>query len=138
VPRHLSHRRNDADSLTKFTQIIDYYLSDEGKVHLPEIHRLAQENTPESDDKLMHYAMEGIRLNGTFGSYRESHTHTTINDGGREVNIKPGDRIFVSFVSLSALSLTPEIRFIIADTVKKTGERSSGPEHLPEPERSAP
>ncbi|KKA23635.1 Peroxidase [Rasamsonia emersonii CBS 393.64] len=82
-----------------FTQIIDYYLSDEGKVHLPEIHRLAKENTPESDDKLLHYAMEGIRLNGTFGSYRESQTNVTINDGGRQVNIKPGYKVFVSFVS---------------------------------------
>ncbi|KAL1964166.1 hypothetical protein VTN77DRAFT_7254 [Rasamsonia byssochlamydoides] len=81
-----------------FTQIIDYYLSDEGKVHLPEIHRLAKENTPESDEKLLHYAMEGIRLNGTFGSYRESQTNVTIDDGGRQVNIKPGDRVFVSFV----------------------------------------
>lgn len=43
--------------------------------------------------------MEGIRLNGTFGSYRESQTNVTINDGGRQVNIKPGDKVFVSFVS---------------------------------------
>jgi linoleate 10R-lipoxygenase len=78
---------------------MDYYLSDEGKVHLPDIHRLAIENTEESDDKLLHYAMEGIRLNGTFGSYRESHTTTTIDDDGRQVHIKPGDKVFISFVS---------------------------------------
>jgi len=82
-----------------FTQIIDYYMSAEGKVHLSEINRLAKENTPESDDKLLHYAMEGIRLNGTFGSYRESQVSTTIDDNGSQVYVKPGDKVFVSFVS---------------------------------------
>ena len=46
----------------------------------------------------MHYAMEGIRLNGTFGAYRLSTVSTTINDGGRQVPVKPGDRVFSSFV----------------------------------------
>ncbi|KAL2008268.1 hypothetical protein VTN00DRAFT_8250 [Thermoascus crustaceus] len=82
-----------------FTQILDFYLSDEGKVHLPEINRLAKEDTPESDEKLLHYVMEGIRLNGTFGSYRESQVNLTVDDDGREVNIKEGDKVFVSFVS---------------------------------------
>lgn len=92
-----------ANPVDQFTQIIDYYLSEEGKVHLPEINRLAKQNTPESDDKLLHYAMEGIRLNGTFGSYRESQVSTTINDDGRQVEVKPGDKVFISFVSVSAL-----------------------------------
>lgn len=47
----------------------------------------------------MHYAMEGIRLNGTFGSYRVSNVSTTIDDGGKQVHVKPGDRVFCSFVS---------------------------------------
>ena len=42
--------------------------------------------------------MEGIRLNGTFGSYRESKVSTTVDDGGRPVRVKPGDKVFVSFV----------------------------------------
>ena len=82
----------------QFTQLIDYYLSDEGSVHLPEIRRLALLDTPEADDKLMHYAMEGIRLNRTFGSYREATVTTTIDDGGRPVSVKPGDKVFCSFV----------------------------------------
>ncbi|KAL2004333.1 hypothetical protein VTN02DRAFT_3127 [Thermoascus thermophilus] len=82
-----------------FTQILDFYLSDEGKVHLPEINRLAKEDTPESDEKLLHYVMEGIRLNGTFGSYRVSQVNLTVDDDGREVTIKEGDNVFVSFVS---------------------------------------
>lgn len=81
-----------------FTQLLDYYLSDEGKVHLPDINRLAKTDTVEADDKLLHYAMEGIRLNGTFGSYRESTVEGTIDDRGRPVKVKPGDKVFVSFV----------------------------------------
>ena len=55
----------------QFTQIMDYYLG-VGRKHLPEINRLAKIDNAETDEKLLHYAMEGIRLNGTFGSYRRS------------------------------------------------------------------
>jgi linoleate 10R-lipoxygenase len=78
--------------------MLDYFLG-EGADHMPDIQRLAAENTDEADEKLMHYVMEGIRLNGTFGSYREAKIATTIDDGGRPVEVKPGDKIFCSFVS---------------------------------------
>lgn len=42
--------------------------------------------------------MEGIRLAGTFGSYREARVHDTIDDGGRPVRVRPGDKVFCSFV----------------------------------------
>lgn len=82
-----------------FTQIIDYYLSDEGKEHLPNIQQLAKEDTPASDEMLLRYVMEAIRLNGIFGSYRKSHTNLTLDDKNKMVQIKPGDTVFVSFVS---------------------------------------
>lgn len=47
--------------------------------------------------------MEGIRLNGTFGSYRESTAALDIDDDGRNVSVKPGDKVFVSFVSLLSI-----------------------------------
>ncbi|KAL6715679.1 hypothetical protein ACLMJK_006640 [Lecanora helva] len=87
-----------ANQAQVFTQLLDYYLSDAGKMHLPGINKWAKTEGPEADDKLLHYAMEGIRLNGTFGSYRKSKVHTTINDGGRSVEVKPGDKVFTSFV----------------------------------------
>ena len=37
-----------------FCQCLDYYLSEEGSVHLPEINRLAKENTAAADDLLLH------------------------------------------------------------------------------------
>ncbi|PGH34606.1 prostaglandin-endoperoxide synthase 2 [[Emmonsia] crescens] len=82
-----------------FTQIVSYYLSNEGKVHLPDINRLAKEDSLESDTKLLHYCMEGLRLNGTFGSYREANANVLINDGGREVSINDGDKVFVSMIA---------------------------------------
>ncbi|KAL9134531.1 MAG: hypothetical protein Q9175_004283 [Cornicularia normoerica] len=88
-----------ANQAQVFTQLLDYYLSDEGKKHLPEINRWAKIEGAEADDKLLHYAMEGIRLNGTFGSYRQSTVSTIVDDGGRPVNVKPGDKVFCSFVS---------------------------------------
>ena len=82
----------------QFTQIIDYYLS-EGKEHLPEINRLAKEESKDSEDKLMRYCLEGFRLNGTFGSYREAQTDFLMTDETGDVNIKRGDIVFVGAVS---------------------------------------
>lgn len=86
---------------------MDYYLSDLGKKHLPELNRLAKLDTPEADDKILHYCMEGIRLNGTFGSYREVTRSMTVEDHGRQIPIKAGDRVFVSFV------LPPSLPFVL-------------------------
>lgn len=81
-----------------FTQIIDYYLSDRGRKHLPDINRVAKDDTPDSDEILLRYCMEAIRLNGIFGSYRQSQISMTLDDKEGKVQIKPGDRVFVSFV----------------------------------------
>jgi linoleate 10R-lipoxygenase len=83
-----------------FTQIMDYYLSDKGRKHLPDINRIAKEDSAGSDEVLLRYCMEAIRLNGIFGSYRKSHTNLTLDDKGGKVHIKPGDKVFVSFVRL--------------------------------------
>lgn len=77
--------------------MIDYYLSDEGKIHLPEINSWAKIEGAEADDKLLHYAMEGVRLNGSFGSYRQSTVSTIIDDGDRLVKVKASDKVFCNF-----------------------------------------
>jgi linoleate 10R-lipoxygenase len=87
-----------------FTQIIDYYLSDRGRQHLPDINRVAKEDTPASDEILLRYCMEAIRLNGVFGSYRESQTGLSLEDKHGLVQIKPGDKVFVSFVRISTVA----------------------------------
>lgn len=42
-----------ANQAQLFSQCVDYYLSEEGSSHLPEINRLAKLNTPEADDLLL-------------------------------------------------------------------------------------
>ncbi|KAL8669234.1 MAG: hypothetical protein Q9168_006171, partial [Polycauliona sp. 1 TL-2023] len=84
----------------QFTQILDYYLSEPGKQHLPEIQKYAKMDSPEGDARLTAYVMEGMRLStptATSGVYRESTVHETINDDNRQVTVKPGDRIYCSF-----------------------------------------
>ncbi|KAL4879986.1 hypothetical protein BJY04DRAFT_228887 [Aspergillus karnatakaensis] len=80
-----------------FTQILDYYLT-YGQQHLPDINRVAKQDTPQSDEILLRYCMEAIRLNGIFGSNRESQTSMTLDDRAGRIQIKPGDKVFVSFV----------------------------------------
>ncbi|KAJ5577571.1 uncharacterized protein N7459_006535 [Penicillium hispanicum] len=80
-----------------FTQVIEYYTG-EGKQHLPEINRLAKQESAENDEKLYRYCLEAIRINGTFGAYREAQSNLTIDEAGKKVEIKPGDKVFASFV----------------------------------------
>lgn len=67
---------------------------------MEELNRVAcLPSTDETDTLMLGYALEGIRLAGTFGSYREVAAEDVIvEDDGREVPVKPGDRVFVSFV----------------------------------------
>lgn len=85
------------------TQILDFYLTEEaGKPYWPEIVKAAHETGPESDERILRYLMEAIRIHGTFGSYRRASTACTIDDegfSGASKEIKAGDKVFVSFVS---------------------------------------
>ncbi|GKT58023.1 fatty acid oxygenase [Colletotrichum tofieldiae] len=58
---------------------IDYYLG-EGKQYLDELYHLAHQNTPEADEKLMKYMLEGCRLRGTVAVYREAVTNQVVTD----------------------------------------------------------
>lgn len=82
-----------------FAQAVDYYLGD-GAAHIPQLHTIArQPESEETDQLLLGYAMEGIRMAGTFGAYREAATDdVVVEDDGRQVPVKAGDRVFVSFV----------------------------------------
>ncbi|KAJ5748816.1 uncharacterized protein N7511_010512 [Penicillium nucicola] len=81
-----------------FTQVIEYYTAPENKAHLTEINRLAKEDSAESDEKLYRYCLEGIRLNGTFGAFREAKVPITVEDNGKTYGIQAGQQVFASFV----------------------------------------
>jgi cytochrome P450 len=82
---------------------VDWYLSSEGQQHIPELQRVAlADPSEETDALLLGYAMEGIRLAGTFGLYRRAAVADTIKeDDGRELHIQAGDCVFVSSASAS-------------------------------------
>jgi cytochrome P450 len=68
------------------------------------IARIASQEPDElSDAALLGYALEGIRLSGAFGQYRQSTTTETISeDGGVQTPINAGDHVFVAFGAVAA------------------------------------
>jgi cytochrome P450 len=91
-----------------FGQILDFYLGD-GFEHWPKIQKLASENTAEADDILLHYMMEGMRLNGETGVFRWVQKDITIIDKTTpeikglptEYKFKPGDKVMVNLKASS-------------------------------------
>ncbi|KJX94810.1 fatty acid oxygenase like protein [Zymoseptoria brevis] len=86
-------------------QALDYFFTT-GKDHLPDINRLAKLDTPEADDTLMHYLMEGARLNGETAIFRTVTKDTTVIDhtpllGEQVHHLKKGDTVFVNLKSAS-------------------------------------
>lgn len=90
-----------ANQAQLFAQTLDYYLSDEAEPHLKEINRLAKLDTREADDLILRYFMEGSRIRATVGLYRHVATETTIPDGEKSVQLKPGDEILLDLVTAS-------------------------------------
>ncbi|OJJ00294.1 hypothetical protein ASPVEDRAFT_27035 [Aspergillus versicolor CBS 583.65] len=77
-----------------FTRVIEYYIND-GKQHLAEVSNLAKQDSAESDSKLTRYVLEAVRLNAGSGALRKAEADLYVKEGDRDVNIKPGDEIFI-------------------------------------------
>ncbi|KAK9418435.1 putative Heme peroxidase [Seiridium unicorne] len=88
-----------------FSQVLEYFLSKEGRKYLPEINRLAKSDAPGDFDTLMRYVLEAGRLNGEVGVFRYVSKDTTVQDKDRTLNLKSGDKILVN---LRAASYDPE------------------------------
>ncbi|KAF2263245.1 heme peroxidase [Lojkania enalia] len=84
-----------------FGQTMEYYLVGPGQKHWPAIQELAQQDTEEAFEKLMHYLLEGSRLNGETGVFRRVARETSVDDGGRRMELKEGDSVFVHLRSVS-------------------------------------
>ncbi|KJZ77639.1 hypothetical protein HIM_02816 [Hirsutella minnesotensis 3608] len=84
-----------------FAQAVDYYLSPPGLQYLDDVYRLAaQGSSNESDSMLLGYALEGIRLSGPPGFCRKAAAADSFaEEDGSQVNIRAGDRVYVSFDS---------------------------------------
>lgn len=90
-----------ANQAQLFAQNLDFYLKPENARHLKEINRLAKLDTPEADDSILRYFMEGTRISATVGVYRDVATTTTIQDGDRKVQVIPGEELFIDCVTAS-------------------------------------
>lgn len=89
-----------------FGQTIEYYLLGAGQKHWADIQKLAVSDSEENFEKLMHYFMEGSRLNGETGVLRAVAKETSITEDGKSTSLKPGDAVFVN---LRAASHDPSI-----------------------------
>ncbi|KAL2835185.1 Psi-producing oxygenase A [Aspergillus cavernicola] len=90
-----------ANQAQLFSQCLDYYLSEDGSTHLTEINRLAKEDTPEADELLTRYFMEGARLQSSVALPRVAAQPTVIEDNGKKIAIKAGQAVVCNLVSAS-------------------------------------
>ncbi|TKA62848.1 hypothetical protein B0A49_11568 [Cryomyces minteri] len=81
-------------------QVLDYYFN-EGAKHLNDMSETARKNTPEADDRMMHYFLEGCRLSGETGVFRRVDKETSIEDNGTTYNFKPNDTLVVNLKAVS-------------------------------------
>ena len=88
-----------------FAETIEYFLV-HGKEHLPELRRLAMMDTKEDDETLLHYFLEGSRLNGETSVSRLVAESTSVVDGQNEIQLTEGDRVCIN---LRAASQDPSV-----------------------------
>jgi hypothetical protein len=79
-----------------FGQILEYYILGAGKTHWPAIQKLALDDSEAAFDKIVHYTLEGGRLNGETAVIRSVAKDTSITENGTTTNLKQGDAVFVN------------------------------------------
>jgi hypothetical protein len=87
-----------ANTATAFAQVLDFYLEPANAAHWAAIQELTAKGTPEADELLSKYVLEGMRLSNALGIFREVDGSTTIEQNGHNISVKKGDRLFISFV----------------------------------------
>jgi hypothetical protein len=87
-----------ANTATAFAQVLDFYLEPANAAHWAAIQELAAQETPEADERLTKYVLEGMRLSNALGIFREVDGSTTIEQNGQSIPVKKGDRLFINFV----------------------------------------
>jgi linoleate 8R-lipoxygenase/9,12-octadecadienoate 8-hydroperoxide 8R-isomerase len=76
-----------------FVECLDFYLSEAGCIHLPEIHRLAHLDTPEADEKLERYFLEGSRLACSLSCSRTTVIAQNIMEKGNSIKLTQGQKV---------------------------------------------
>ncbi|KAH6665675.1 putative fatty acid oxygenase PpoA [Halenospora varia] len=92
-----------ASQAQMFSIALDYYLGD-GAEHLPALYTLAKDSSDASDEKLLRYYMEAVRLRGTMvlprkyspsGATKDS--TTTVTEGSNTYTIKLNTEVHLNF-----------------------------------------
>jgi linoleate 8R-lipoxygenase / 9,12-octadecadienoate 8-hydroperoxide 8R-isomerase len=78
-----------------FGQILEYYLT-AGNKHLDAINKLANDESDESFAKLRRYIMEGCRIAGETGVFRQVNHAGEIRDGENIVKFAAGDKVLLN------------------------------------------
>ncbi|KAJ4369231.1 hypothetical protein N0V83_006316 [Neocucurbitaria cava] len=93
-----------------FAQTMEFYLVGEGKEHWGDIVKLAGDDSEEAFETLMHYVMEGGRLNGETGVVRAVAHSTSITTTSEEtsgekkpttLDLHQGDTLFINLRAAS-------------------------------------
>lgn len=84
-----------------FGQTLEFYLCGEGKKHWPAIVALAHDDSEAAFEKLMHYVMEGGRLNGETGVFRSVSQDVSVTEAGKTMDLKAGETVFVNLRTAS-------------------------------------
>jgi cytochrome P450 len=82
-----------------FAQVFEFYLT-EGKEHLSAIQGLASNDSDEAFEQLTRYILEGCRLSGEAGVFREADRDGQIK-GGTPLRVSKGERILINFCAAS-------------------------------------
>ena len=78
-----------------FGQAIEYFLNT-GKSHLTKLNHLAKQDTEDADKELLRYFLEATRLANESGTIREAAQAVSLEDAGKTVHLKSGDRVLVN------------------------------------------
>jgi cytochrome P450 len=82
-----------------FGQILEFYMT-EGKEYLPAIQDLAANDSGEAFEELTRYVLEGCRIAGEGGVFRQVNRDCEIN-GGTPLRVSKGDRVLINLGAAS-------------------------------------
>ncbi|KAK4194347.1 putative linoleate diol synthase [Triangularia verruculosa] len=92
-----------ADQVRLLGECLDFYLGD-GRGYLPEVCRLAKLDNEEGDQGLTRYMLEGVRLRGSGGTYRELRGDMVVEDFETDAvskSLKAGEMVLIDLVAVS-------------------------------------
>jgi cytochrome P450 len=89
-----------------FAQVLEYYLTVGHDAHWAKINTLAKDDSDKSFEVLRRYVMEGVRIAGQTGIYREVAKACELKDGETNLKLAVGEKVLLN---LHAASMDPKV-----------------------------